>query len=191
MTEMRILLSTLLCAAVIGLAGCNNAATTAKTEQVRVAAAGEKAEVGHLSYTIVDSQVLTQLGEDPSQRIPRERFMLVQISVTNSSNVDNPIPSVELVGDSGTTYQELSDGSGAPNWLGIVRHVGPGQTERGNVLFDAPAAHYKVRFKDEMSNNEILADLPLSFEREKLNNATVTVPDMPTSGGASGSQKAK
>ena len=117
--------------------------------------------------------------------------MLVQISVTNSSNVDNPIPSVELVGDSGTTYQELSDGSGAPNWLGIVRHVGPGQTERGNVLFDAPAAHYKVRFKDEMSNNEILADLPLSFEREKLNNATVTVPDMPTSGGASGSQKAK
>ena len=68
--------------------------------------------------------------------------------------MDNPIPSIELVADSGKTYNELADGTGVNNWLGIVRHVGPGQTERGNVVFDAPAAHYKLKFSDETTDTE-------------------------------------
>lgn len=174
----------------MGLAGCSNSASTStKTEEVRTVPAGEKATVGHLSYNVVDSQVMTQLGDESSPRIPKDRFMIVQISVTNSSNVDNPIPAVELIGDSGKVYEELADGSGVSNWLGVVRHVGPGQTERGELLFDAPAAHYKLKFSDESTDNEILADLPLSYAHEKTNEVLIPTTDLPDPNAAGAPQK--
>jgi len=178
---MQISISALLCAALLGLAGCSGGSGTAKTEEAQVVPAGEKAATGHLTYNIVDSQILTQMGDDANPRIPHDRFLLVQLAVTNSSNVDNPIPAIELVGDSGKTYSELADGTGVSNWLGIVRHVGPGQTERGEVAFDAPAAHYRLRFSDENMNAEILADLPLSYSHEQINGTvpTTELPDAP------------
>lgn len=186
---MRILTYSLLVTGLLVLAGCSSDSATTKTEQVRVVPAGEKAGVGHLTYNIVDSQVLTQLGEGDSPRIPHDRFMIIQVAVTNSSNVENPIPAIELVSDSGTTYNELTDGTGINNWLGIVRKVGPGQTERGSVAFDAPAAHYRLRFSDESANNEVLADLPLSYAHEKSSDALVPATDFPDLTGASGAQK--
>ncbi len=167
--------------ALLMLGGCSkdSETDTTKADDVRTVPAGEKASVGHLTYSVVDSQVLTQLGEDPTPRIPHDRFMVIQIAVTNSSNVDNPIPAVELVADSGKSYSELTDGTGVTNWLGIVRHVGPGQTERGELVFDAPAAHYKLRFNDESNDKEIMADLPLSYAHEKTNEVLIPTTDAP------------
>jgi hypothetical protein len=153
--------------------------------------AGEKAVVGHLSYNIVDSQILAEMGDEANPRIPKDRFVLVQVAVTNTSNVDNPIPAIELVGDSGRVYDELADGTGVTNWLGIVRHVGPGQTERGQVAFDAPAAHYKMRFSDETADGEILADLPLSYSHENLNDSIMPATELPQVAAPAGSQKPK
>jgi hypothetical protein len=171
---MRFFISALPIVAVLALAGCSNSAAVDPSKiEARTVPAGEKAEVGHLTYAIVDSQIVPQLGDMSNPRVPKDRFILLQIAVTNSSNVDNPIPAVELVGDDGKSYSELSDGSGVNNWLGVVRHVEPGQTERGEIAFDAPAAHYKVKFTDESMNNEIMADLPLSFAHEALDDALV------------------
>jgi len=175
----------------MGLTGCSSDLTSIKKEAVRAVAAGDKAGVGHLTYNVIDSQVLAQLGEDANPRVPHDRFLVVQIAVTNSSNVDNPIPAVELVGDSGQTYNEVADGTGVPNWLGVVRHVGPGQTERGAVAFDAPAAHYRLRFTDETMNSEILADLPLSYAHEQLHDAMVPTTELPNVTAPTGSQKTK
>ena len=174
---MRIFICASLCTAFLLLAGCSADTETAKRSEVLIPA-GEKAPIGHLTYNVVDSQFLPQLGDEASPRIPHDRFLLVQIAVTNSSNVDNPIPSVELVGDSGAVYNELADGTGVANWLGVVRHVGSGQTERGNVVFDAPAAHYKLRFSDETSVNEVMADLPLSYSHEQTNTVTTDLPEV-------------
>ncbi len=170
---MRLFISALPIVAILALAGCSNTTVDPSKTEVRTVPAGEKAAVGHLTYAIVDSQIVPQVGDSSSPRIPKDRFVLLQIAVTNSSNVDNPIPAVELVGDDGKEYTELSDGSGVTNWLGMVRHVEAGQTERGGVAFDAPAAHYKVRFTDESMNNEIMADLPLSYAHENLDEALV------------------
>jgi hypothetical protein len=171
---MRLFISALSVFAIMALVGCSNSAAVDPSKaDIRTVPAGEKAAVGHLTYAIVDSQILPQLGDSSSPRIPRDRFIVLQIAVTNSSNVDNPIPAVELVGDDGKNYSELSDGAGVSNWLGTGRHVEPGQTERGEVAFDAPAAHYKVRFTDESMNSEIMADLPLSYAHENLDDALV------------------
>lgn len=183
---MRLFTLSLFSFALLGITGCSD--TPAKTEEVRTVPAGEKAAIGHFTYNVVDSQILTQLGDAASPRVPTSRFLLVQIAVTNSSNVENPIPGVELVGDSGTTYNELTDGTGVTNWLGIVRKVGPGQTERGVIAFDAPAAHYKLRFSDEAASAEILADLPLSYAHEKLDDATVPTTELPDVTAPTGSQ---
>jgi hypothetical protein len=175
---MRLLTSAVFCLTLV-LAGCSGNAGTAKSDDTRVVPAGEEATVGHLTFSVVDSQILTQLGDEATPRIPRDRFIVVQIAVSNSSNVDNPIPGIELVSDSGRTYDELTDGTGVTNWLGIVRHVGPNQTERGEIAFDAPAAHYKLKFSDESMEKEILADLPLSYSHEKLNDSLLPNTDLP------------
>lgn len=188
---MRLFISALPIVAVLALAGCSSNAPDPNKTEVRTVPAGEKAAVGHLTYAIVDSQIVPQLGDSSNPRIPKDRFVVLQIAVTNSSNVDNPIPAVELVGDDGKEYTELSDGSGVSNWLGMVRHVEAGQTERGAVAFDAPAAHYKVRFTDESMNNEIMADLPLSFAHENLDEALVPTSSTDLGDAATGGTGAK
>ncbi len=188
---MRVYTSLLISVALAGLSGCTNNSATPKTDEVHVVAAGEKATTGHLTYNVVDSQVFQQLGDEANPRVPHDRFLLVQLTVTNSSNVDNPIPAVELVADSGKTYDEQTDGTGITNWLGIIRHVGPGQTERGEIAFDAPAAHYKLKFSDESMGNEILADLPLSYAHEKVDDALIPTSDLPDVTGPTGGTHAK
>jgi len=142
-----------------------------------VVPAGEKAPAGHLTYSVLDSQILTQLEADTT-RVPKDRFIVVQIAVNNSGNTDANIPGVTLESDSGATYNELTDGTGVQGFLGVLRHVGPRQTTRGAIVFDAPAAHYRLRFADENADKEILADLPLTYAHEKVNNAVVPASDI-------------
>jgi hypothetical protein len=73
-----------------------------------------------------------------------------------------------LVDDTGHNYTELSDGANVPNWLGVVRNVGPAQTEQGFVVFDAPTKHYRLRLNDPVDENEIAIDVPLNFVHEQL-----------------------
>jgi len=157
----------------LALAGCN----ASQSRQTKVYQPGEKAVVDKLTYSIVDTQISPRLGEDPNPRIPQNRFFVVQISVSNSGNKSLPIPSMTLVDDSGKVYNELADGTGVPRWLGVVRSVDAAQTEQGAVLFDAPAAHYKVRLTDDTDKDEIYVDLPLNFMHEQMNSAPVASPD--------------
>jgi len=162
----------------LGLTACSSDSPN-KLEQSRVVAAGEKAPAGHLTYSVLDSQILPQITEGETPRVPKERFIVVQIAVTNSGNTDANIPGVTLESDSGTTYNELTDGNGVQGFLGVLRHVGPLQTTRGAIVFDAPAAHYRLRFADENAENEILADLPLTYAHEKVNSADVPAAVLP------------
>ncbi len=171
----------------LALTGCSTAPPP--EEPARTVAAGEKASVGHLTYTIVDEQIQPQLGDEASPRIPHDRFIVLQIAVTNSSNVDNPIPTIQLISDTNQTYNELPDGTGVANWLGVSRQVSPGQTERGMIVFDAPPAHYKVKFTDEHMDKEILADMPLSYAHEKANESFVPNSELPDPNGPTGPQK--
>lgn len=153
------------------MSGCSSA----PQRQSKVFNSGEKVPVARLTYAVIDSQIQPTLpGSDAANpRIPQNRFYVIQISVSNGGNEDTPIPALALVDDAGHVYNELPDGSGVNRWLGMVRRVSPGQTEEGNVLFDAPAAHYKLRFTDETEDEQIYADLPLNFVHEVGTGGTV------------------
>jgi hypothetical protein len=132
-------------------------------------AAGDKATVGPLIYNVNDTEVTEKLGDDPNnERLPQDRFYLVKVSVSNSGPDDQPIPAMTLVDDAGHSYTELGDGAGVANWLGVVRKVGPTQTEQGVVLFDAPTRHYRLRLNDPLDEKEIAIDVPLNFIHDQL-----------------------
>lgn len=125
---------------------------------------GERAQVGPLIYSVIDSQWMVSIGEGASQRVPKDRYLVVNLSVVNSGGKeDQNIPSFALIDDAGQTFNEIDDGSGVPHWLGTIRTVRPADSLEGNILFDAPPKHYKLKVSEEGQNRYAYIDLPLNF----------------------------
>src|SRR6185312_4447073 len=127
---------------------------------------GERATVGPLVYTVLERKWLSQAGAGVDARVPLSRFFLVGISAVNNSNSQAIMPMAVLVDDAGATYNELEDGDGFPDFLGSLRMVAPGATSRGNLAFDVPPKHYKLKLTDEEGKQVALIDLPLTFESD-------------------------
>lgn len=142
---------------------------------VKVFQSGDKATVHDLTYNIIDTMIQPKLGE----RNPENRFYLIQMAVSNGGNQPVNVPAMSLVDDTGKSYPELADGTGVPNWLGVVRKVDPVNTEKGMVAFDAPAQHYKLRLTDDTDDMDVFVDLPLSFAHESMNDINVPPPALP------------
>ena len=143
--------------------GCSN---TSKKD-AKVFAAGEKAQLERATYNVVDMQTSPKLDVAGESRIPKERFYLTRMSIFNGVNADFVVPAMVLFDDAGNQYQELGDGRGAAEWIGISRKVAPGETLFGTVLFDAPVKHYKLRISDEFSDQPVFVDMPLGIVQEK------------------------
>ena len=133
---------------------------------------GDKVELGHLDYTVTDARWLTQLPGSPGPRVPRERFLLVRVGVMNAGGDDTMLPNLTLEDETGQSYQELSDGTGVPDWAGYLRKVVPAELLQGNIVFDAPPKSYKLRITDESGENAALIEIPLSFTVDSTSAST-------------------
>lgn len=142
-------------------------------ESVHTFSMGERVELGHIIYTVFDTQWMTQLGEGTTARIPQHRYFLIRISAVNSGGADVMVPNTSIVDDNGNTYAELSNGDNVPLWIGFLRQVRPAQAAQGNLLFDAPPRRYKLQLKDESGERTGVVDIPLAFGGE--------MPDAPVS----------
>ena len=120
---------------------------------------GDKIALGHLIYTVFESQWLTQIGEDANARIPENRFFLVRVSVTNSGGEAVVAPNLTLEGENGTSVPELSNGEGVPQWIGYLRHIYPAESAQGNLVFDVPPKRYKLRITDEQGERSALIEV--------------------------------
>ena len=127
---------------------------------------GERVSLGALTYNVFDDQWKVQLGQDTAVRVPKDRFFLVRLSVVNGGSSDLMIPAMALVDDAGHTYGELTNGEGVPDWTGYLRKVRPAETLQGNVVFDVPPKHYRLRVADESGQNTRDIDIPLNFSSE-------------------------
>ncbi len=127
---------------------------------------GDKVYLGKLIYTVFETQYLTQLGEGLKARAPQNRFFLVRLSVVNGANSEIPVPNMTVEDDDGNTYSELTNGEGVPQWIGFIRPARPAEAVQGNVVFDAPPRHYKLRISDEGEEKQALIDIPLTFNAE-------------------------
>jgi hypothetical protein len=155
---MRIFRPLLPLVAALSLAGCSSSRVETRTVNL-----GERVELGHVIYTVFDTQWLTQIGEGVAAKVPQNRYFLVRLSAANSSNAPIMIPPMTLEDDQGKTYNELSDAQGAPQWIGLLREVKTAEAAQGNIAFDVAPKHYKLRLMDEESKNAVLVDIPLSM----------------------------
>lgn len=128
---------------ILFLAGCRKEKET-RTEFVM----GERVPVGQMTYSVVESTWRTQLGEGFKIRTPEQRFLLIKVSATNGTGKDVSIPLMTLEANNGQTYRELANGEGVDNWFGLLRTISPGQTQQGNIVFDAPLTSFKLRVPD-------------------------------------------
>jgi hypothetical protein len=137
-----------------------------KSFPVRTYNMGERVQLGHIVYLVFETQWMTHIGEGADARIPQHRFFLVRLSAVNSYNGDVTVPAFSIQDDSGNVYNEVSDGTGVPQWIKYLRTVHPAESAQGNVLFDAPPRHYKLKIQDEDGEKSALIDIPLNFGAE-------------------------
>ena len=136
---------------------------------------GEKVTLGHIVYTVFETQWLTHIGAGADARVPQNRFFLVRLSAQNSLSSDIIVPNFALEDDNGNTYPELSSGEGVPQYFSYLRTVKGTDTVDGNAVFDAPPRHYKMKISDETGDRAAYIDIPLNFVSE--------TPDVPEAGG--------
>ena len=127
---------------------------------------GQKVAVGPFLYTVYDTQWLTHLGIPPDEKIPQNRYFLVRVSIVNSGAGDAMAPTLTVEDDKGTSYPEVTSDVGAPQWIGLLRQVHPADSLAGNLVFDCPPGHYKLRATDENGEKSLLIDIPLTFTSE-------------------------
>ncbi len=150
------------------------------TSQSRLFRMGERVQVGPLIYNILDTEWKTQLGEGAEARAAKNRFLLIQLSVTNSGAKESYIPSLTLEDARGTTFREDNGGGSIDNWLGLLRKAAPAETIQGRVLFDVPTGAYHLRVSDDAEpGHEVsaLVDIPLRIEPEPAPSGLKEAPE--------------
>lgn len=163
MSQLHLPLSFAAITAALLLASCGN---EGKAYPVRTYNMGERVQLGHIVYQVFETQWMTHLGEGTDARVPQQRFFLVRLSAVNGAGGEITVPGFTIEDDNGKSYQEISDGTGVPQWVGYLRNVKPAESAQGNVLFDAPPRHYKMKITDEDGERTAYVDIPLNFGAE-------------------------
>jgi hypothetical protein len=129
---------------------------------------GDKVAAGPLTYNVVEKVWRSQLGEGFVTRSPQNRFLVITLSATNGGGRDVSVPLLQLEGPDGKIYQEIENGEGVENWLGILRTVEPAQTQQGRIVFDVPLSSYRLRLSDgdSVSGHYAYVQIPLQIDAD-------------------------
>jgi len=148
-------------ACLVVLPGC-----TRRKQSDRVVAIGTAVAVGQLTYTAIESEWRDTLESTSGQRLPKNRFLLINISVVNTAPEERAVPLLQLEDSKGQTYPEVAEGGGVPEWLGYLRLLQAKETRSGRVLFDAPQGAYRLRVSsggEPESEQTALIEVPFQF----------------------------
>ncbi len=132
---------------------------------------GERIAIGPFTYVVVENSWRNQLGEGFQVRSPQNRYLELSLSITNGGASEVSVPMLSIEASDGKLYQELSDGSGITNWLGVIRTIGPAQTIQGRILFDVPLSTFRLRLPDSgESGYEKYAwvEIPLRIDADQV-----------------------
>lgn len=148
----------------------------------RVVEMGTTVAVGTLSYTVIDLSWRDSLPSGGAPRMPQNKYLVLNVSVTNGGAGQASIPLLTIVNSDGTEFPEQQRGEGVPKWLGMIRSVSPAQTEQGNILFDAPPGAYKLRVSSGGdAENEQTALVTIPFRVDAPSTAERDPMDLPRS----------
>jgi hypothetical protein len=168
MMRLEVLKSTnvamLAAACALALSGCQKSAAPE-----RVGAMGAPLAVGQLTYTAVETEWRDSIETSKVPRIPKDRFLLVNVSVLNASSEQKAAPLLQVVDAKGGVHPEIDDGDGVTDWMGYLRLLQPRESRTGRLLFDVPQGACKLRVSsggDPETEQTALIDLPLQINSE-------------------------
>jgi hypothetical protein len=162
---MKRALSALLLVMLTLLGGCANRQSSVEVDFQM----GDRVSIGPLTYNVVETVWRSQLGELFRTRVPQQRFLVMTISVTNGGGGEVSVPLLQLSNANGQLFQELADGEGVDNWIGLLRSIKPAQTIQGRVLFDVPLSSYRLRLSngsDAASERFAWVQIPLRIDAD-------------------------
>ena len=128
---------------------------------------GQPVNVGSLTYTALESEWRDSLDTVNGPRLPKNRFLLIRISVTNAGGSDAGFPLLHLVDSKKGEHIEEDKGDGVEKWFGLLRIVKPGSTDEGYLIFDVPPASYRLRVTtggDPEKEITALVEIPFKLE---------------------------
>jgi Domain of unknown function (DUF4352) len=149
---------------VVLTSGCKKEAPAQSSYQM-----GERAVIGPLSYTVVQTVWKTQLGAMFNLRSPQNRFLLITLSATNGGGSDVALPFFTLEGPNGKELKEVENGDGVDNWFVMLRTLKPAENHQGVIVFDAPLTSYRLRLTDggEPGTEKLVwVDIPLRIDTD-------------------------
>src|SRR5262249_50583799 len=119
-------------AAALTLSGCGGKTTLSTRIDYEM---GEKVTVGPLTYNVIESSWRSQLGNEFKLRIPQQRFLVINVSVTNGGGHEVSVPMFTLENGKEQSFLESDNGEGVDAWFGILRNLAPAQTQQGRIVF--------------------------------------------------------
>lgn len=124
---------------------------------------GDNVRCGWFSFTVLEVEYKSQLGEGALAKRPRDLFIAIRVQATSAAGKPVSIPFLRLQTENENWIPEVEDGTGLDNWFGLFRTVEPGATETGWLLFDAPAGSYGLMLSDGAMDAEqtALVRIPL------------------------------
>jgi hypothetical protein len=151
-------------ACTLALSGCQKSAAPE-----RVGAMGAQVAAGQLTYTAVETEWRDSIETSKGPRIPKNRFLLVNVTVLNASSEQKAVPLLQVVDAKGGVHAEIAEGDGVADWMGYLRLLQPRESRSGRLLFDVPQGGCKLRVSsggDPETEQTALIDLPLQLNSE-------------------------
>ena len=109
---------------------------------------GDRVQVGGLIYTITEAEWVGHIGTEEQPRLPKDRFVIIRLSVTNAGSREIALPFLRLEDETSEGVLELSEVVGVPEWLGILRNINPADTLQGRIVFDTRPVESFLRVTD-------------------------------------------
>ena len=147
------------------LSGCQKQVQTGAAYKM-----GERVEVGGLIYTVLESDWRSQLGEGASAQVPKHRFLLIKLTVTNTGGQQRDIPLLHIENTKKEQFMELAEVKDLSGWMGMIRLMAPSGIEEGWIVFDAPPGNYNLRVVSREGEDEVAryVEVPLTLKDDPL-----------------------
>ena len=142
--------------AAVAAAGVSSSCTDAKTAaESRVYQMGEKVDVGNVVYTVLEADWRAGIGEGANPMVPKDRFLVIRLAITNGTGAQISLPFLSIENRKKEPFMEVQEVRDLSQWMGLVRLIGPAQTEDGRIVFDVPQTDYFLRVTNSDPENEI------------------------------------
>jgi hypothetical protein len=110
--------------------------------------AGERVRVGPLTYSLIQADWNRQWTREGQPLLAQNRFVVVHLSITNAANNEIAVPLLTLEDEKGNVFQEITEVGPLPEWIGLLRTIGPSDTLTGTIVFDVEPSNYRLRVTD-------------------------------------------